>query len=282
MIDIRAMRPDDVPLALELCRHAGWNQTEADWRLLLALEPGGVFVAEIDGRPVGTASAVRHDDRLGWIGMVLVHPDARRRGIGSALMNRAIDALRRRGTDCIKLDATDQGRPVYLKLGFRDERPIVRYAGEIRTPEAPRDAPLAENPAEADWPAVAALDAEAFGADRMGLLTRLSAMHGAAVVREGGRLRAFALARPGHAAAQLGPSVAMDADAAWAVAAHLTAGLAGQRAVMDVLPENAAAVDLAEALGLSPSRRLTRMVLGETMRPGRVEQVFAAAGFEFG
>ena len=129
MLRIRTMSADDIPMGLALCRFAGWNQLEADWRRLLALEPGGVFVAEQDGRPCGTAGTTCYDTRTAWIGMVLVHPDFRRRGVGSALMGHCVRHLQGRGIQSIKLDATDDGRPVYMKLGFKDERAIHRYAG---------------------------------------------------------------------------------------------------------------------------------------------------------
>ena len=118
MLNIRLMRPADIPFGLELCRQAGWNQLEDDLRRLLELAPEGFFLAEDDGRPCGAASAVAYGVHTAWIGMVLVHKDFRRRGIGAQLMARCIETLRARRIESIKLDATDQGRPVYLKLGF--------------------------------------------------------------------------------------------------------------------------------------------------------------------
>ncbi|NIA21078.1 MAG: GNAT family N-acetyltransferase, partial [Anaerolineaceae bacterium] len=93
MAELRAMTVDDVADGLELCREAGWNQVAADWRRLLDLEPGGVFVAEEAGWLCATASVISYGTRTGWIGMLMVHPDYRRRGIASALMARCIQAL---------------------------------------------------------------------------------------------------------------------------------------------------------------------------------------------
>ena len=47
MIRLRLMTGDDVPAGLALSRQAGWNQTEADWRRALALQPDGCFVASV-------------------------------------------------------------------------------------------------------------------------------------------------------------------------------------------------------------------------------------------
>src|SRR4051794_33231462 len=49
MIRIRHMTLADVPLGMRLKTAAGWNQVEADWLRMLALEPDGCFVAEWDG-----------------------------------------------------------------------------------------------------------------------------------------------------------------------------------------------------------------------------------------
>ncbi len=51
MLRVRPMSAADVPLGLRLRGQAGWNQTEADWRRFLGLQPDGCFVAELDGAP---------------------------------------------------------------------------------------------------------------------------------------------------------------------------------------------------------------------------------------
>ena len=106
---IRPMTPDDVPLGMRLKQQAGWNQLPADWLRLLALAPGGCFVAESGNRPVGT-TCVTVFDRVGWISMVLVDEQARGRGIGTRLMQHALDHLGRRGVRTVRLDATPEGR----------------------------------------------------------------------------------------------------------------------------------------------------------------------------
>ena len=57
MLRVRGMSAADVPLGLQLTGQAGWNQTEADWRRFLDLQPDGCFVAELDGAAAGTAAA---------------------------------------------------------------------------------------------------------------------------------------------------------------------------------------------------------------------------------
>jgi hypothetical protein len=59
VIRIRPMTVLDLPLGLRLSRQAGWNQTGANWRHLLDLQPDGCFLAEWDGTPVATTTTFR-------------------------------------------------------------------------------------------------------------------------------------------------------------------------------------------------------------------------------
>ena len=45
MIEYRKMAPTDIDAGLVLCRSAGWNQLEGDWKLFLELAPDGARVA---------------------------------------------------------------------------------------------------------------------------------------------------------------------------------------------------------------------------------------------
>src|SRR5580658_3995749 len=99
---VRAMRQSDLAFADSLRALAGWNQTMADWQRFLTMQPEGCFLAEWDGAQAGTATTVVYGSDLAWIGMVLVHPEFRRRGIGRALLLKCIEHLRARRVRCIK------------------------------------------------------------------------------------------------------------------------------------------------------------------------------------
>src|ERR1044071_2232747 len=126
-IDIRLLFESDIPSAMRLKEAAGWNQTEADWRRLLSLQPNGCFAAVKDGRLVGTTTTTIYDE-LAWIGMVLVDPQYRRQGIAVQLMNVALEYLNGK-VETIKLDATELGQPVYEKFGFAAESEVERWSG---------------------------------------------------------------------------------------------------------------------------------------------------------
>ena len=116
-IDIRSFSAADVPLGMHLKGQAGWNQTAADWHRLLALQPDGCFLAELNGRPVGTTAATIFGS-VGWLSLVLVDREARGCGVATALVRHALAWLDSRSVPTVRLDATELGEPIYARLGF--------------------------------------------------------------------------------------------------------------------------------------------------------------------
>src|SRR5947209_4090213 len=124
------MSESDLALGLQLSGRAGWNQVAADWRRLLELQPDGCFVAEWQGRPAGTAMTSVFGP-VAWVAMVLVEESLRGRGIGKALMHRALEFLDTHGVRTVRLDATPLGRPLYERLGFVPQFTLARYEGTL-------------------------------------------------------------------------------------------------------------------------------------------------------
>src|SRR4029077_18041754 len=107
------MTKTDIPAGMRLKELVGWNQTSDDWKRFLVASPDGCFVAEVDGQGCGTVTTISYEDRFAWIGMVLVDSEKRGRGIGTRLLERAIEHLDRHKIPAIKLDATPQGKALY-------------------------------------------------------------------------------------------------------------------------------------------------------------------------
>jgi GNAT superfamily N-acetyltransferase len=274
------MTPEDIPDGLRLCRAAGWNQREADWRALLSLNPGGFVAAVSDGAIVGTGGAVRYGPSLAWVCMILVDPAARGQGIGTRIMEDLLDTLEK--VAVVGLDATPRGRPVYLKLGFQDARPLARF--EAR-PSAPPVRPgRIRALTAADLPAVLAWDREAFGADRSALLrwALAEAPEYAWCAAGAGGLAGYAFGRHGHNAEQLGPVVARDVEVARDLAAVGLASSSGRPVFIDAPHDSAGWRSALAALGFVEQRPFTRMYRGGAAEPGRPAELFAVVGPEFG
>jgi GNAT superfamily N-acetyltransferase len=277
MIRVRPLTAGDLPLGLRLCGSAGWNQTEADWRRFLDLQPDGCFVAEDDGTPVGTTTTCLFGP-VAWIAMVLVEESARGRGVGKALLSRALEFLDQRRIASVRLDATPLGRPLYERLGFVEQFSLVRCEG---TP-TPAPGVGVEEALPQEWEALAALDAEATRTDRRRLLLRLFAEQPGSVrvVRDGGRPCGFLASRPGRMAVQLGPCIAA-ADVGPLLLADACRRCAGQRVYLDIPEPNEPAIRFAQAHGLTVQRRLTRMCRGVPVCE-RVDRLWASSGPEKG
>jgi GNAT superfamily N-acetyltransferase len=279
MTRIRPMTEGDVPLGMRLKAQAGWNQTEADWRRFLWLQPDGCFVAELDGTAVGTSAAFVFG-RVGWVAVVLVDEGLRGRGVGTALTRHALAFLDGKGIPSARLDATPLGRPIYEKLGFVAEYRLARYAGVLRPM---RGGLGVEALRRADLEEISCLDETVTRADRRRLLERLFDEYADSfrMAKCDGTLIGFLASRPGAIAAQIGPCLATNEDAGRLLLADAAGRLAGQRVLVDVPLSNIAAVRAVEAIGLTAQRELLRMGRGESAVE-RVEQLWASCGPEKG
>lgn len=261
---IRPMTHGDLADGLRLCRASNWNQLEDDWRFFL--DHGSASLAVQDGAVTGSVAWLPFGGDFAWLSMMLVDPAARRGGIGSRLMEAALEALK--GAH-VRLDATPAGEPMYRKFGFLDEYRLARTkvaggGGRVLPDVRPIMA--------YDLPEVCARDREVFGADRAALLADL--------LQRGPDLAwigrgAYCFGRPGYLFPQIGPVVAEDAAGARDLVQHVLALHPGWEFVLDV-PERE------DGLKFEVLRPFLRMSLGEVRQHGRPEQVFAITGPEFG
>ena len=279
MLRLRIMTSDDLSAAMGLKEKAGWNQTEADWRRFLDMEPTGSFVAEWDGRPVGTTVTCILGP-VAWIAMVLVDPEFRGRGFGKALMTHALDFLDGQNVPSIRLDATALGKPLYEKLGFIVEYGLTRFEG---IPQAVARPPGIVNDAgPQDWPMLFQMDREITGADRTKLLSRIFAAQPETirVVRSAESIVGFQAARPGTRAWQIGPCLGRHGVGGILLADALNR-FAGTRIFVDIPVQNQAGVTLAKRSGLTVQRHLIRMCRGQPVAE-RTDHIWASSGPELG
>lgn len=259
----------DIADALLLSDEAGWNQVAADWAVFVA--HGRCLGCWVEGRLVASAAILPFGEVCGWISMVLVTADWRRRGLASFLMSRCIEAMRADGRIAL-LDATPAGALVYAQLGFRTSCAMARWRGIGRGGSADRTWPV---PKPAD---LIARDGQAFGGDRGFLLRDILLRPGSAALGDG---RSFVVLRQGRHATQIGPLVA---DTAAAARDLLDAALAITTGpvIIDVLDAGASLHSLLAARGFGIVRTFERMVLDGASRPGEHAAMMAAAGPEFG
>jgi hypothetical protein len=117
----RAMTTEDISGGMRLCRESGWNQMEADWRVFLDSPDGGGFLAEKEGRIVGTSAFLRYGG-LAWIAMMLVDPAERGAGLGG----REAAVRARQAERCPVCRPGCVGRRLYRHFDFVNDLALVR------------------------------------------------------------------------------------------------------------------------------------------------------------
>jgi len=263
------------PLSIE----AGWNQNVADWRFML--EAGrGFGLRGADGKWEASSLVLPLGDKLAWISMVLVTKSRRRGGVGTRLLKRCIAEVTAKGA-VAGLDATEQGRPIYLPLGFQDLYRISRwhFDGATDVPSAAAIRPLTS----ADLPALLAYDRARSGMERPALLTHLAGRQPglAWAAAAGGRLAGFVLAREGRTAVSIGPVIAEDEATGLALIAKAASSASGPF-IIDVPDAHAHIRQWLERQGAVSPRGYMRMTLGQAPGLDDPRHVFALAGPELG
>lgn len=279
--EIGVLKPDEVADAMALVAEAGWNQSEADWKIFIEL--GTVFAVRDASRVIATAATLPYGGRFGWISMVLIAGEYRRRGLATKLMQRCIESLTTSGLVPI-LDATPAGRAVYLGLGFEDSWPFQRML--LKEPAKPAaafdDADIAPV-SDRDWLELCTYDAERFGADRSAMLSRLRGRlpEAEVLLRRGGKIAGFLLGRTGRRAKQIGPLVADGESEASALLGHAIKSVAAP-VYIDVMDDKCALLAQLAAARFVHERPYTRMMLRRKESFQRLPHTFAVAGPELG
>jgi GNAT superfamily N-acetyltransferase len=277
----RRLRVQDSAVCVPLSAEPQWNQIAADWRLMLeAGDSFGLFTTE--ERLVASGLTVPFDGPFGWISMILVTQAFRRRGLATHLMRRCMDALLAKGLTPA-LDATPEGRQVYVHLGFKDVYMLTRFFAEQPEPTAfPGDVNI--RPMRKDeLTTVASYDRMLFGAGRDRILADLQRRLPACafLAERDGRLRGFVVGRDGRTCRQIGPVVAEDAATAAALTMTVLAKISGPVCI-DVGDRHFSFIRSLKAAGFSPLLSFIRMIHGRSEPYDDPARIFAIAGPELG
>lgn len=281
---IRLLTEVDLDVANDILNAAYDSDSDRGGRLrrYLSLQPDGWLLALLDGRPVGIGGAVNYGP-FASIGSIGVHPEAQRRGIGRALMERLLSWLDVAGCRTSVLIATDAGAPLYRHLGFvEDDRTLIYpYAGAEHAPQ-PLPASTAVSTLDpAELAEIAAFDAPIFGAPRQRVLASYFAADPARVLvthdREG-HISGYLCAQQ----TTLGPWAARTPEDA-EVLLERALSLPFESAPRVMVPAaNESAAHLLPRYGFGPPHALQHMRRGETAVPSRPGMLYGHASFAIG
>lgn len=277
---VRRMEVSDVERVLELRSVVSWAADPRAFDLLRGVRDARWFVAEApDGGLSGMVGAVP----LGSVGILChlaVHHEYRGLGIGRELSAWAVAYLKGRGTETVRLYATEPAEPIYRALGFREtgRRTAYRLDGPARA-AAPTGADTGRTDTLrfGDLPELYGVDLWGHGADRSPLIfSALGLRFGKGLVSRdaAGRIEGYLILDASDAPVRIGPFAARTPEAAKRLLfrALEAAGDAPVRIVAPG-PEGCPSHDLLREVGFVGRPDRLRMELGRSVDvPGGLVQ----------
>jgi GNAT superfamily N-acetyltransferase len=277
VIEIREMTAGDLDFCLEMFQITGWGNTTDDVLRMISYEPGGCFVASLDGEDVGMVGSIGYGE-VGYLGNLIVRPVYRGQSIGATLMKAAMEHLLDVGVESIRLDSVPKAIPLYERLGFREEALSLRFTG-LAT-EKPRIG--CRQMLESDLPDILELDLKFFGASRGRVLKRVHAdFPGLCFVAwERSKLVGFIMAKQGEGRTRIGPWICEPNEPRITerLLHRLIDKVAGSTLWAGVPRGNQVSVEILERNGFSSGPSSHRMCYGKCSETERVEGIFGVGG----
>lgn len=279
---IRPMALHDLDMVLNWAAAEGWNPGNCDVAPFLAADPSGFLLAELDGEPVGSISAVAYDAHFGFIGLFIVRPEYRGQGFGRALFNAGLGYL---GNRTIGLDGVTAQQAYYHRHGFDLAYQTSRYEGASNPSQLDTVEPATNLVELRNLPleTLTTYDAKLFPAPRPAFLEKWIGQPGTLGLGllHSGQLAGYGVLRPSRAGYRFGPLVANDPSSAASLFDALLAIVPGEAVYLDVPEPNQAATMLAKLHGMKPMFDTARMYRG--MSPSLdLSRVFGVTSLELG
>lgn len=283
---LSALRADHLPQAVTLSKALSWPYRQQDWQV--AFDLGAGFAVEVDDRLVATAMWWPYGQSHASVGMIIVDPAMQGRGLGRALMEALLQATSDR---TVILNATQEGLPLYAKLGFVSRGQIFQHQAVLATaPELVDGTGELRVMRASDEAQVRQLDLAASGMDRSALLDTLFDAGSVMLIDHGDGASAYACVREFGHGVVIGPVVAggtnpqtsAETDAKRLICA-LAARHQGRFVRLDVSDESGLSPWLA-AIGLPCVGQAQPMVRGDqaSVPTGGDTRMFALANQSFG
>jgi GNAT superfamily N-acetyltransferase len=260
----------------------GWNPGQGDIDVAWACDPEAFIALLHEGQLVGGGAILRYGRAAGFMGLFILRPDYRARGLGRVLWHERLRRLRSRLSPeaPIGMDGVFNMAPFYAKGGFRLLHRDLRFEGPASGQAMAEVQPLRAT----DWPTLLQYDRAIFGVPRDAFLQRWIERPGV-VARlrrdDAGRVLGYGVRRPCVRGFKIGPLFADTVQVASVLLDDLLHDVAGAFVQLDVPEPNAAAVELAQRRGWAQAFGCAHMVHGaDTVQP--VQRVFGVTSFEFG
>jgi len=265
-MEISQIREGGLVKLIEMAGREGWNPGIHDAQTFYKVYPEGFVGVEEGNTFAGGGAIVRHSDRFGFMGLFIVAPEFRGRGVGRELWyarrNRLLDRLAEGAT--IGMDGVSAMLGFYEKGGFVPQYLSSRFQGLSNVDHPGRDGrvmPILDS----DFEALQELDLRCFPGERTAYLSAWLNQPGAHHLcfrQDRGGIPGFGSLRPCLVGWKVGPLFAETADIANALLTSLMAKVCGERVSIDVPSCNPDAERLCQAFGMERVFECTRMYYG--------------------
>jgi len=278
-IQIRTMRREEIPIAVNWAAAEGWNPGLSDAECFYPVDPEGFFCAEADGKIIGTVSMVNYDDRFAFAGFYVVDPAYRAHGIGMDLYHHS---LRHAGSRIVGADGVVAMVDKYQKTGglylhYNNARYEGTGGGKMPDGLVPiRDVKFAD---------LLAYDTAHFPARRETFLRcwiQQAGHFGLARLDRDGNILGYGVRRVCGTGHKIGPLFARDRATAEMILDGLVADIPGEPFFLDIPVPNEAAVALVRDRKMVPVFFTARLYTTKDPVPLPLNEIFGVTTFELG
>lgn len=170
--EIEKLAINDVEDLIRLSQSVGWDYDQHELETIF--HSGEIFGCRDNNQIIASAAIIPYDNKkLASIGMVIVHPNYRGFGFGKKVTKACIESMARKIP--FMLIATEEGKPLYHKMGFKEVGNVWKYTCERCDPqptELQDETIQLRVYEETDYNAIVQLDANAFGDKRSHFLLK--------------------------------------------------------------------------------------------------------------
>ena len=274
---IRTADQRGIETAVKFAAAEGWNPGRHDAACFYEADPEGFLVGALGEEIVSTISAVRYGSVYGFVGLYIVTPEHRGKGLGYALWREAMHRLERIRT--IGLDGVLAQQANYAKSGFAIAHRNIRYECKGGGTVPSGVLPIAKVP----FDRLLAFDTQCFSTPREVFLrawiSQPDAFGYAAVDASG--VYGYGIIRPCLQGYKIGPLFAESESVAATVFSALAAHASDGPLYLDVPDVNVHALALARRHSMTPCFETARMYRGpQPATP--MNKIYGISTFELG
>jgi GNAT superfamily N-acetyltransferase len=249
------MERGELELVLKWAASEGWNPGLHDSDAFYSADPKGHLLGILAGVPVGCISAVAYGISFGFLGLYLVRPEYRGRGLGIMLWEKSLSRLKGRN---VGLDGVLGRQRDYEKYGFRLAHRNLRFRVLGNSLPVPSGLTALRR---GDLGTVLEYDRQLFPADRRQFLGKWLGLPESAALGcvKGGKLAGYGVMRKCRDGYKVGPLFADTPDMAEDLFTGLAGHAQGAQVFIDIPEVNKPALNIAARMEMEQVFATARM-----------------------